>query len=201
GPERHHTRVKPERHHRRGLFFHASGRLQQTIEFFVLHCFSLAEIFASCCFIFCRARNARNLISAALQPVIFRISSTERPCKYSKSIASRSTGFSAAKRCSTSCREANRRSGASSSLEVVRFSITACSSTLKSAWRSSGRTFSDSIWLRQVFTAIRETQCSIGTLPEYCDNFWKTLIKIIWQRSSSAVRRGRCARTIFATSG
>ena len=36
-------------------------------------------------------------------------------------------------------------------------------------------TFSDSIWLRQVFTAMRETQCSSGTLPEYCDNFWKTL--------------------------
>src|SRR5207253_4481253 len=121
------------------FFAHLGRRSQQPIDFFVFHCFSFAEIFANCCFIFCRARNARTLISAALQPVIFRISSTERPCKYNKSIASRSTGFSAAKRCSTSCREANRRSGASSSLEVVRFSITACSSTLKSAWRKIGR--------------------------------------------------------------
>src|SRR5216117_1565016 len=48
---------------------------------------------------------------------------------------------------------------------------------------------------------IRETQCSSGTLPENCDNFWNTLMKIIWQMSSSGVRRGRWARTILATSG
>ena len=123
------------------LFVRLRRRLQQPIDLFVLHLFSFSEIFARCCFIFCRARNARTLMSAALQPVILRISSTLRPCKYSKSIASRSTGFSAPRRCSTSWREANRWSGASSSLELARFSITACSSTLKSACRTSGRHF------------------------------------------------------------
>src|SRR2546430_4173757 len=110
---RSHTGVNPERHPSRAFFARLRGGAQQSIDFFVLHCFSFAEIFASCCFIFCRARNARTLISAALQPVIFRISTTEHPCKYSKSTASRSTGLSAVKRCSTSCREANRRLGRS----------------------------------------------------------------------------------------
>src|SRR2546430_10702687 len=62
---RSHTGVKPERHSSRGFFARLRGGAQQSIDFFVLHCFSFAEIFASCCFIFCRARNARTLISAA----------------------------------------------------------------------------------------------------------------------------------------
>src|SRR5207245_5002877 len=144
-PERDHARVKPKRHCSPGFFADLRGRPQQPIDFFLPHCFSFAEIFASCCFIFCRARNARTLTIAALQPVLLRISSTERPCKYSKSIASRSTGLSAASRCSTSWRDAKRWSGASSSEEVARFSTTARSSSLKSAFRNSGRTFSDSI--------------------------------------------------------
>src|SRR5262245_20076481 len=131
-PQRDYASIESKRHRRRNFFVRLSGRSQQPIDMFVLHCFSFSEIFASCCFIFCRARNARTLTSAALQPVILRISSTLRPCKYSKSIASRSTGFSAARRCSISWREANRWSGASSSLELARFSTTACSSMLRS---------------------------------------------------------------------
>src|SRR5207237_1555594 len=134
-PERDHASIEPERH-RRGFFACPRCSSQQPIDLIVLHCFSFAEIFASCCFIFCRARNARTLTSAALQPVILRISSIERPCKYSKSIANRSTGLRAVKRCSTSWREANRWSGGSSPDEVARFSTTASSSSLKSPCRN-----------------------------------------------------------------
>ena len=41
------------------------------------------------------------------------------------------------------------------------------SSSLKSAQRSSGRICSARIWVRQVLTAMRDTQCSSGTSPEY----------------------------------
>src|SRR5262249_20771156 len=132
-PQRNYASIESKRHRHRDLFVRLRGRSQQPIDLFVLHCFSFSDIFASCCFIFRRARNARTLTSAALQPVILRISSTLRPCKYSKSTASRSTGFRAARRCSTSWRDANRWSGATSSLELARFSITACSSELRSA--------------------------------------------------------------------
>src|SRR5437899_574839 len=144
-PERDHAAIECKRHRDRLLFAHLCGRSQQPIDLLVLHLSSFAEIFASCCFIFCRARNARTLIRAAPQPVILRISSTERPCKSSNSIASRSTGLSAASRYSTSWRDAKRWSGASSPEEAARFSTTARSSSLKSACRNSGRTFSDSI--------------------------------------------------------
>src|SRR5205807_6034379 len=101
-PEREHASIESKRHRSWNFFAHLRGRSQQPIDFVIFHGFSFAEILARCSFIFCRARNARTLTSAALQPVILRISSTERPCKYSKSIASRSTGFSVVKRCSTS---------------------------------------------------------------------------------------------------
>ena len=139
-PERDHASIESKRHRRRNVFVRLRRRSQQPIDLFVLHRFSFSEIFASCCFIFCRARNARTLTSAALQPVILRISSTLRPCKYNRSPAAR---LALAQPEDAPPGHAKRTAGPgpNSSLELARFSITACSSTLKSACRTSGEFF------------------------------------------------------------
>src|SRR6185436_630023 len=118
-------------------------------------------------FNFCRARKARTLIIGIPQPVTCCTSRNERPSMCSKRTTSRSLCGNVPSSLSTISREVRLWNGSRSDFVDASVSMTCCSSSDKSAQRNSGRTRSAFNWFRQVFTAMRLTQCSSGTLPEY----------------------------------